>query len=100
MTVQVNIAFKRFFYHQKTIKKKTSSVRNFYQLPITVCRGASIPYFEINAPFFGYPLFIEKYLKPQVRIKKIVSLCSVDYQFNPSGLASRIDPQETLLNFL
>ena len=49
-----------------------------------------IPYFKINPPIFCCPLFSANYLKPQVRINKMVSKHSVDYHPSPSQLISRI----------
>ena len=44
-----------FYCHKKTIIKHTGSARNTIQPQIQMCRGASIPYFKINALFLSTP---------------------------------------------
>ena len=53
----------------------------FFSTPMQVCRGPSIPYFNIKTPFFCCLLFSKEYIIPQVKI---------DYQPSPSGLTTRI----------
>ena len=62
-----------------------------------MCRGASIPYFKINAPIFGCSIFFEECFNPQVRINKMVSEHTFDYHPRPSELTSRINPLIILL---
>ena len=45
-----------FCYH-KTIKKQTAYARKFLQLPMQMCKMASIPYMKINMPFSALPAF-------------------------------------------
>ena len=54
----------------------------FFSTPMQVCRGPSIPYFNIKTPFFCCLLFSKEYIIPQVKI---------DYQPSPSGLTTRIN---------
>ena len=57
---------------------------------IPVYRGAYIPYFKIHPPIFFCPLFSENYLKPKVRISKMINKNIVDYHPSPSQLISMI----------
>ena len=56
----------------------------------TVCRGAYIFYFKINAPIFCCFIFFEECLNSQVRINKMVNKYTVDYHPSPSELTSRM----------
>ena len=47
---------------KKTITEQTSLVWSFLQPLTQVCRGASIPYFQINTPFSRYFLFFAENL--------------------------------------
>ena len=61
MKVQVNRAFKSYSFFQPPLpSKKEEQSRRLIQ----VYRGASIPYFEINNPFFCCHLFFEEHLNP------------------------------------
>ena len=46
-----------FFVTKKAIGKQTGSAQNFLHPPTQVPRGAYIPYFKINAPFFASQSF-------------------------------------------
>ena len=92
MKVLVKRAFKSYILSPKINEKVDRLCMKFLQLPIQVWRGAHILYFKIKAPIFWCPLFFEEYLKPQVRINKMVNNYTVDYQPSLSGLTSRIQP--------
>ena len=93
MEVQVNRAFKSYFFvTKKVIKKQTGSTWNFLQPSIPVYRATHIPYFKINPPHFLLSVFSENYLNPQVRINKMVNKHTVDYLPSPSQLISRKQP--------
>ena len=68
-----------------TKKQQTGFAWNVLETPIQVCRGASILY--CNALFF---FLCWRYLKPQVRINKMVN--SIDYYPYPSRSASKVHP--------
>ena len=94
MKVQLKKVFESYFFvTKKTVKRQTDSAWNFFQPPIQVCRGTSIPYFKINTPIFCCSLFFEEYLNPQVRMNKVVNEHTVDYHPSPSELTSRIHPR-------
>ena len=66
-----------FFATKNTVKKQTDFAWNFFSTPLQVCRGASFPYFNINAPFFCCPIFSEEYLQSQVGINKMINKLSI-----------------------
>ena len=53
---------------------------------IAVYRVAYIHYFKIDSIIFCYLLFSKNYLKPQVRITKMINKHTVDYHPSPSKL--------------
>ena len=71
---------------------QTGSKWNFLQLLIQVHRSVYIPYFKVNASFFCCLLLFQEYLKPEVRISKIVNEHNVDYHPERLGLTWRMHP--------
>ena len=78
-----------FFVTKKAIGKQTGSAQNFLHPPTQVPRGAYIPYFKINAPFFAAQSFSKNvFISGQDQQNGKQTYCW--YQPIPSELTSRI----------
>ena len=69
---------KAIFCQEETIREQTSSVLNFLQPSVRVCRGAYISYFKINTSIFCCFIFFEECPNPQFRINKMVNEHTAD----------------------